>query len=321
MTKRVKPVIQQAVPNWTRGECRGTLSSGEGLVYAVRDARGGDSGVEDKCLYLVQAEFGIVLKVMAREGNSLSGVIRDAWDGSDLAPMTKGDPIRATQPHIVIVGHVTKGELLKHLREEEAGNGFGNRFEYFAVRRSQILPFGGTPDPAVLRPLIEELRQGIAFASSVGEVGMTAEAKQGWIAVYPTLSEGKPGMVGALLARGEAHVRRLAALYALLDQQHEVHSVHLDAALALWDFSEASALWIFGDNTGDPIADKILQSLRSLDILNETEVSSLFYKNVPAARLDLAKHLLLNLKLAHTETLATGGRPIVMWKPGPAPSV
>ena len=79
--KRIKRVFQLAIYGWTRGECRGNLSSGEGLVDAVRDARDGDPGVEDKRLFLVQSEFGNMLKIMAREGNSLSGVIRDAFDG------------------------------------------------------------------------------------------------------------------------------------------------------------------------------------------------------------------------------------------------
>ena len=52
---------------------------------------------------------------MERDGNSLSGVLRDAWDGKDLAPMTKGNRIRATAPHVGIVGHVTQNELLRNL--------------------------------------------------------------------------------------------------------------------------------------------------------------------------------------------------------------
>ena len=63
-----------ADPIWTRGECKGTLSSGEGLAYAVRDAQYKeepvrekgkltgetvsvriDSGMEDKRLFLVQS--------------------------------------------------------------------------------------------------------------------------------------------------------------------------------------------------------------------------------------------------------------------------
>ena len=130
--KRIHNLISRAVPDWTRGAYKGNLSSGEGLVFAVRDPeykeevikeKGRptgetisllvDKGVLDKRLFLVQSEFGSVLRVMSRDGNSLSGVLREAWDGEDLAPMTKGSRIRATAPHIGIVGHVTRDELLR----------------------------------------------------------------------------------------------------------------------------------------------------------------------------------------------------------------
>lgn len=106
--RRMRNLFELADPEWTRGECKGTLSSGEGLAYAVRDPQYKDepvrekgkltgetvpvcmdSGIEDKRMLLVQSEFGSMLRVMARDGNSLSGVIRDAWDGLTLAPMTK----------------------------------------------------------------------------------------------------------------------------------------------------------------------------------------------------------------------------------------
>ncbi len=85
--KRIDRISKDIDPEWNRGKYRGTLSSGEGLCYAVRDEEWGrdrkgeevlvDEGVQDKRLHLVQSEFGSVLRVMARDGNSLSGVIRD----------------------------------------------------------------------------------------------------------------------------------------------------------------------------------------------------------------------------------------------------
>ena len=127
------------------------MSSGEGLIYAVRDEELGvkrkgeevvkDEGMQDKRLYLVQTEFGAMLGIMGREGNSLSGHLRDAWDGETLKPMTKGFRIQATHPHIVVVGHVTQSELQRNLTRVEMANGFGNRFCWFLVTRSKYLPF------------------------------------------------------------------------------------------------------------------------------------------------------------------------------------
>lgn len=320
--KRIKGLFQYAYPTWTRGEMRGSLSSGEGLVSAVRDSDGQDDpGIQDKRLYLVQSEFGSVLKVMNREGNSLSGVLRDAFDGGDLAPMTKNSRIRATAPSIVIVGHVTKDELTRHLQDTEASNGFGNRFCWFYVQRAKILPFGGTVPQAEWHALACRLTDAITHGMQAGPIGMTPAAQELWCAVYPTLSEGKPGLVGALLARSEAQVRRIAALYALMDTCHMVDVCHLQAALALWKFSEESVRWIFGDATGDPIADKIVVNVRICGELTDTDIQKLFMRNFPAARLLVAKQKLMAEGLIHSVVSPpTGGRPGLLWRPGPTPA-
>lgn len=187
--KRIKSIVEAADQTWTRGRYKGTLSSGEGLVWAVRDPvyqeKDGepalaDTGVTDKRIYLVQSEFGAVLRVMARDGNSLSGVIRDAWDGEDLAPMTKGNRIRATAPHVGIVGHVTADELLRHLTDTEACNGFGNRFIWFLVRRSKEIPFPSVPDQSNVNPLIIRLRQALDASKAVRQITLTKEAMKIW---------------------------------------------------------------------------------------------------------------------------------------------
>ena len=65
-------------------------------------------------------------------------------------------------------------------------------------------------------------------------------------------AEPADGVVGGLLARAEAHLLRLALIYALVDGSATIGLSHLDAALALWDYAAASVAWIFGDLTGDP---------------------------------------------------------------------
>lgn len=93
-------------------------SSGEGLIWAVRDPiernqpikeRGRaidyevvveDAGVIDKRPVVIEGELASTLRVMSREGNTFSPVIRQAWDGADLRTVTKGSPARASAPHI-----------------------------------------------------------------------------------------------------------------------------------------------------------------------------------------------------------------------------
>lgn len=332
--RRMRNLFELADPEWTRGECKGTLSSGEGLAYAVRDPQYNDepvrekgkltgetvsvrvdSGIDDKRLLLVQSEYGSMLRVMARDGNSLSGVIRDAWDGLTLAPMTKTNLVRATNPHIGIVGHVTRDELLRNLTGTEASNGFGNRFVWLFVQRSKELPFPSMPDESEMTALALKVGLAIQHARTIGCIGMTESFREEWKAVYHTLSADRPGLAGSLLGRAEAHVMRVSALYAVLDGQHDMDLIHLNAALALWDYAEASTRLIVGDNTGDPEADTILRALRERGTLTDTDISGLFKGHAPALRLQQAKALLESAGLIYQEIMTTDGRPRTIWSP------
>jgi hypothetical protein len=55
----------------------------------------------------------------------------------------------------------------------------------------------------------------------------------------------------------EAHVVRLAMIYALLGCSQHIGAEHLGAALAIWRYSTDSGRWIFGDSLGGPTADEI----------------------------------------------------------------
>lgn len=325
-SKRIRRLFRAADPIWTRGRHSGQLSSGEGLIYAVRDpelldktGEDGepvvkDPGILDKRLYVVQSEFGSMLSVMAREGNSLSGYLRDAWDGETLKPMTKGNRVAATHPHIVICGHVTARELRKNLNEAEMSNGFANRFCWFLVRRSKCLPFADDPDQAVLAELAARLRSAIVAAEHVDEIGMTDAAREWWVEEYPSLSAGTPGLAGSLLDRAEAQVRRIAALYCLLDEQNAVTHDHLYGALCLWKYAETSVKLIFGELVGDRIADEIIEALtKTPEGLTDTQISGIFHRHQSAERLAAAKVYLADLGLIEPTYSRTGGRAAVTW--------
>ena len=150
---RIRAILELADPTWAVERMMGGMSSGEGVITAVRDPiwdmRKGvlemvDPGVTDKRLLLYEPEFSSVLTVLNREGNILSHVVRDAWDCRQmLATMTKHSPTRATEAYISIVAHITITELQRKLDETAMANGFANRFLLGCVRRAQLLPHGG----------------------------------------------------------------------------------------------------------------------------------------------------------------------------------
>ena len=159
-----------------------------------------------------------MLKVMAREGNTLSPVIRSAWDSGNLRTIVKNSPSKATNAHISIVGHITRDELRRLLTQTESANGFANRFCWLAVKRSKCLPDGGAIHNANFEDVVAELQSVVNFAKDFVEIRRDPEARMLWHEVYPHLSEAQPGMCGAVVGRAEAQVMQLSAIYALLDK-------------------------------------------------------------------------------------------------------
>src|SRR5262249_11417563 len=152
-----------------------------------------------------------------RDGNTLSAVIRHAWDDGRLQILTKNSPAKATNAHISINAHITRDELVRYLDRTELANGFANRVLMVCIKRSKVLPEGGRLKDVDFAQIIRRLGAAITAARSVREMQRDEGARAVWCAVYPTLSEGKPGLLGAVLGRAEAQVTRLACLYALLD--------------------------------------------------------------------------------------------------------
>jgi Protein of unknown function (DUF3987) len=329
---QVRGLFNLADPKFDSDQIKSGLSSGEGLIWAVRDQvekqepikqRGlvvgyqnviVDPGVLDKRLLDYESELALVLRVLSREGNTLSAIIRQAWETGTLRTLTKNAPAVATGAHIAIIAHITKQELLRHLDSTELANGFANRFLWVCVKRSKLLPEGGNLPETERQRLAREIVASLNFAHNVQLVRRDAKATELWREVYPTLSDGKPGIFGAVTSRSEAQVLRLALIYALLDRSGEVRVEHLAAALAMWSYAEDSARYIFGDATGDGTADEILRALRSaLGGLTRTEISSLFGRNAPASRISSALDLLRSLGLAKSSVVTGSGRPAETW--------
>lgn len=316
---------------WAEQRIQDGLGSGEGLIYAVRDpiyktGKDGrqvldDAGVVDKRLVIAATEFASPLRVAMRDGNTLSAVIRNAWDTGLLRIVVKNAPATATGAHASIVGHITKQELLAHLNDIEAANGFGNRFLWIVVERSKVLPDGGAvPEDALLR-LRARLGGIIQQSRGFPEVVRDGDARRLWRDVYPALSEGKPGLLGAMLGRAEAQVTRLALIFALLDASQVITEKHLRAALAAWRYVEDSAAFIFGATLGNPVADEILARLKEKpNGLTKTEIHALFQGHRPNNEINSALTLLYDAGLAYRIVVQTGGRPAERWFRGRAPA-
>jgi hypothetical protein len=329
---RVMQLMRFADADWCARCVVSGLTSGEGVIWAVRDPierrepikeRGRvtgyqmvvvDEGVADKRLMVVESEFAQVLKVMQREGNSLSAVLRCAWDSGDLKTLTKNSPARATGAHVSIAAHITKQELTKHLKDVDLFNGFSNRFLWLCVRRARLLPDGGRS--LDLSPLGTRLNYALTTARNLGEMNRSEKAGRLWHAVYPELTAERPGLYGAVTGRAEAQVLRLSMLYALFDGSPVIDEVHLRAALAFWSYAESSAKLIFGAEPEDPLVGLLLEKIKAEpDGLTRSQLRDAFHRNIPAPQLLAALAKLRDRGEVYPERdTGTGGRPAERWR-------
>jgi hypothetical protein len=301
----------------------GPLSSGEGLIYAVRDeqnkwkdtknkGKGGwvtiDPGIKDKRLLIIEEEFASALKTIRREGNTLSAIIRSGWDSGTLEPITKINRISAKNAHIGIVGHITMEELNQLFGNVEALNGFGNRFLWICSRRQKQIPFPQPMPDDELEELRSEVIDLILNAQSISTVTMGADARDLWECIYPDLSTDFSGLVGAITNRAEAQVIRLSMIYALLDGKDTISEQHLQSALALWQYAKDSARFLFEDREVSPISQKILKSLSSGCELSRTDINNLFSHNASKRQIQSALKELISSEKISFKMIPTKGR-------------
>ena len=121
-------------------------------------------------------------------------------------------------------------------------------------------------------------------------VMMTAEARELWEHAYETLSHSKPGLLGAILGRAEAQTVRLALIYALLDGSDQIGVEHLNAALSVWSYCEASAGYVFGGVVAGKTEDVISAALGQAGEtgMTRTEIRDLFGRHRKGHEIDAA---------------------------------
>lgn len=312
--------LMQAVdPLWASTCVKGGLSSGEGIVHHVRDPKVQDGeiidpGIPDKRLLCYEPEFASVLAVMQRRGSTLSTQLRQGWDAGDLNVLTKNSPERASGVHLSLLAHITPEELKVSLSDLQAANGYGNRHIFIWVERRQLLPEGGglpTFDSTVphLQRVLDKARQPHLFERD-------DEAKAVWAKVYPELTADRPGITGAITARGDAHALRLQILYAALAGSDVIRPEHVFAAVAVVEYAHDSARFVFGDKTGNKEADRILRALRTDGQKARSELFLIFNGNIKADRLQNALDLLSGCGYARSEVIPPkegGNKPVEVW--------
>jgi hypothetical protein len=127
--------------------------------------------------------------------------------------------------------------------------------------------------------------------------------------LYPEISKDHPGLIGRVINRAEAQLRRLSMIYALTDNTSEIDIPHLKAARAFWEYAESSAKYIFSGNDEKQLRKKIITFLRSVE-KTKTELYRTLDNNYTKEQLDDSLAELEDLKLINCkEEKSSGPKP------------
>jgi hypothetical protein len=300
-------LFERADPDWASTRVKGGLSSGEGVVTACSE------GGKDHRVFFVEDEFASVLKMMSRHGNTLSTTLRRAWDSKALQISTKHSPLLVEEPHISLIGHTTAYDLRRYLDRAEIANGFCNRALWLCTRRSKLLPFGGEMSGKEFGRLANKTKRALAAAAKLNEVGISEKSRTLWNREYFRLTTVDQGAVGQVTGRGDAQVRRLAALYAAIDNSKDVRLHHLNAALEVWRYCSDSALFLFGTSE-KRLAVRIQKMLReSRNGLTRSEISAALSRHVNGDEIREALESLKKSGVAVRRVISTAGRSAERW--------
>ena len=276
----VKKFFEAASPDWLGA--RGGWKSGEALIHFTRDPVYGldrkgnsvlrDGGVTDKRILVEETELVHLFKAAERAGNTVIGVLRQAWESPErLFNTSKGSSAVSTAAHIGAIGHMTAEEFLMTDPRLITG-GLINRVTWGNAYRTRKLPNVQPIEwPA---KLLEWFRDIYAYAHGPTDVtvaeGFTPPACQHlpldpgaqllWEKIYDRPEE--TGWLTEVLIRYFQQARKFANIYAVCEKSDKIRYNHLEAGIAIADHSEANARVIFADFGPNKTANRILSALR-----------------------------------------------------------
>lgn len=324
----VRAIMRDVDSDWVKYCRTPNLTSGEGLIDRVRDdvyrvmvnKKTGEPenvlvepGVEDKRLLCEIQELAGTMRAGRSERSTLFQTMREAWDGLDLATMSKNSRRTATAPHISIVAHVTPEELSKLQTDADVYGGSWNRFLWIASKRARLRPHGGDFDD--LGELQDRIRSVVNHARNVGRMRRTPAADRLWEDEYYRRAEIRVGgVVGAILGRAEPQLLRLSMLAAICRREGVVDVEDLAAAVALWQYCDETVRMLFA-GCEDPLVARVIDAIRAEPGISRSALHRLIAKAMPAVRFVDVLEKAAATGAVESERVETAGRPREIWRP------
>ena len=189
--------------------------------------------------------------MIMRPGATLSSVLRTMWDCRKTELVNKNSPTRCKEPYVTMSASITPGELMGRLFDKRdaassADNGLGNRFLYLWVQRDKLKarPLA-TPGLDAMMDAIagnifsvyETLKPDGAFLSTPIDFSPGAYAR--YELEYPRIANLKAAgrRAAKLIERLPVYLRKIAAILAVMNGEHEISEGALEAAIAWIEYA------------------------------------------------------------------------------------
>jgi hypothetical protein len=239
--------------------------------------------------------LGELLSLFAKASQqSLSNIIpglTEFYDMKDIVnpPVHQKDVKPAKEPFLSIMAGTTQDWLQKALTERDIYGGFANRWLFFFGLPKEPMPNPPKMDQNKRTKLVIDLNQLREWAVGVpnGEITMSVEANtlfEDYYREYYRRCQ-QPGLIPTLIVRIQDFIWKIALLYAVDNMSNTISREHLEAAIAVGKYLEASVAEVFaGFGTSNGKA----QETRLLDFLKA--------ENGPVPERDVYRRLKLSAK-------------------------
>lgn len=258
---------------YTKERIRQGVSTGEGLVEFVKD--GGTNF--DGRMMVYAPEFNRMLSCMRREDNTLSAVLREAYDGGVLAVTTRANPIVAASAHVSVITHTTADEFSRMVLPVDFTNGMLNRYSFLWAADGAVRPSPGRVSELAVtkaRTAIEAAKNWVDGAGPLGlDMSWSYAAEEFWSRYYvDTRKPSGNNLQDTLTARAPANIIKHAMRHAILDRSETVELRHLEVAIALWNRFEQSTKRLLAYRSGGSAdKQKLLQAILDGNGLSMTQ--------------------------------------------------
>jgi len=222
-------------------------------------------------------QLGELLSLLAKaKQDSLGNIIpalAELYDSPDIInpPVHQKDVKLAKEPFLSIMAGTTQAWLQKALTERDIYGGFANRWCYFYGLPKEPMPNPPKVDSDKRNELVQKLNYIRNWAKDLpnGEITVSDDANALFEEYYREYYQRcqQPGLIPTLIVRIQDFIWKIALLYATDTLSDNISAEHLEAAIAVGNYLEASVTEVFasfGESKGKRAETRVIDYLRGM---------------------------------------------------------